>query len=272
MSFFAKILSRAATPGFPQAPLAYPKGSSVLDRLDAGEEELAQPLRRQQEEEEEIQTLRRQEEGEEEVQTLHRQEEEEEIQPLRRRAEEEEVQTSRRQEEEVQPLRRQEEEEEIQPLLRQEEEEASPLRRVTPPEAEGLSAENSPQPDESASEPEMSAMQALRREATPTMPGMGTAALGTDSFTAPPPAPATPGLDAPGIQHPASHDMRTLEAIAQDNFIPAPHLTASASNRPRVIIDQIDVVIHEDTAAAAAPASSTADLGRAVKAKYLGGL
>jgi hypothetical protein len=45
-----------------------------------------------------------------------------------------------------------------------------------------------------------------------------------------------------------------------------------ASERPRVIIDQIDVVIHEDAAAATAPASSTADLGRAVKAKYLGGL
>jgi hypothetical protein len=237
----------------------------MLARLDAGEEELAQPLRRQQEEEEEIQPLRRQEEEEEEVQPLRRQEEEEEeIQPLRRQAEEKE---------EIQPLRRQaEEEEEVQTLHRQEEEEeeTSPLRRVTPPEAEGLNAENSPQPDESASEPEPSAMMALRREATKSMPGMGSAAVGTDSFTVTPPALAIPGLDAPGMQDPASHDRPTSEPIAQDSFFPAPSKAAMASERPRVIIDQIDVVIHED--AATAPASSTADLGRAVKAKYLGGL
>jgi hypothetical protein len=42
--------------------------------------------------------------------------------------------------------------------------------------------------------------------------------------------------------------------------------------RPRVTIDQIDVVIHEDAVPATARTSTEADLGRAMKAKYLGGL
>jgi hypothetical protein len=265
MSIFAKVLSRAAAPGSTLAPLAQPKGSRGIARRE--EEELAQPLRRR-EEEEEAQPLRRQEE-EEEAQPLRRQEEEEEAQPLRRQEEEEEAQPLRRQEEEeelAQPLRRQEEEE-AQALRRQaegveEEEEAlQTIRRAVPGGDESLEPDDAPTPEDTAMEPELPDMQALRREAAPQWGG---ASVPAEPFALAPNGPETPFDNlppAPAFEPPAG-----------------PPLPSSASRfdpsrqRPTVTIDQIDVVIHEDAGQAGPSASPAADLGRTLRARYLGGL
>lgn len=262
MNFLSKILTRAAIPGVARAPLARPKGGSWLARLDVGEEDRAQALHRQ-EDEEELQTLRRQDE-----------EDQDSLQPLRRQEEEEEnLQTLRRQEQEdeesLQPLRRQEEEEEesAQPLRRQEQEEeesAHALRRVTAPDAQQLTAENSPQPDDLDPEPAMPTLRALHREALAAGPENTTA--GTPAFVD-----TTPGQEAPALPAAAWTDGSASIPEAQDHFIPAPRSPERAAERPRVVIDQIDVVIHEE-AAAMAPASPTAALSRALKTKYLRGL
>jgi hypothetical protein len=284
MSFFARVLSRAAAPGCAQLPLAHPKGGSLLARQDSGEDDIAQPLRRQADTEEEVQALQRQAEEAEEVQALRRQtepdEQKEQAQPLRRQAEDEEaVQALRRQAdteeegEQAQPLRRQAEDEEEDQALRCQteedgEEQAQPLRRLTPPAAENLDADNSPQPDENASEPELAAMQALSRETVLSPPGVGAVAQ------APVPAgpPAATGLDTIGLQEPAAMEPHTPGLLAQEPFSHTPGQAQHTAERPRVTIDQIDVIIHEEAAAATGAVSPIADLGRAFKAKYLGGL
>lgn len=138
----------------------------------------------------------------------------------------------------MQALRRQEEEPEMaQPLHRLDEEEnAQALHRA-------LSAE-----DEMPPEPR--ALQALRREPyAPPAPGpAGTA----PSEPAPPLAAFEPPLPAPDGQ-----------AIA----------STTRPERPRVLIDQIDVVIHETTPPSGRGGDGlSGDLGRLMRGTYLRGL
>ena len=72
MSLFSKVIARAAIPGQPSIPKAQPKGAALTLRREASDEEMAEPLRR---EEEEMQPLRRTAAKEEEdtAQALRRQ-------------------------------------------------------------------------------------------------------------------------------------------------------------------------------------------------------
>lgn len=304
MSLFGKILNRAAVPGIAAPAPAWPKGAAMPARRQVPQEDeeanplrraaLAPPLRRQEEGEEAAQPLRRQEEEEEAAQPLHRQEEEEETQPLRRQQEEEEAaQPLRRQEEEeemAQPLRRQEEEEEVaaqtlrrqqeeeeeaaaQPLRRQEEEEetaqtlrrqeeeeeaAQPLYRAADPmiavPAEPLPAtEDGPQED-------LPDMQALRRDAGGSVGLPAGAAHEAGAVDA-------PMMDMPQSVPPDGSDW------SPSSPTPAPtQAPDAASERPRVTIDQIDVVIQDDAAAKPATGPSLNDLSRRFNALYLRGL
>lgn len=303
MSLFAKVLNRAAVPGVAAPAPAWPKGGTVPAHRHASnveiaappprtatqpslhrqeEEEEAQPLRRQeeekqaqplrrQEEEEAAQPLRRQEE-EEEAQPLRRQEEEQEAQPLHRQEEEEEAQPLRRQEEEeeAQALRRQEEEEEAQPLhRREEEEEAQPLRRQQEEEEEELQAlrrigindpigpvpvDPLPATEEGPQE-ELPDMRALRRaaESAISVPGAATAPDLPSVFDGPSADPfGQPAFDPPGAD------------------LPLP--TPQQAERPRVTIDQIDVVIQDTAPAKSTAGPSLTDLSRRMNSLYLRGL
>lgn len=258
MSYISKVLRRSGAPGLLPMPLAQPKGVSNLSGVENEEEDLGQRLHRQEEEEEELQTLHRQEEEEEDLQTLRRQEEKkEELQTLHRQEEEEEdLQTLRRQEEE--------EEEDLQTLHRQEEEELQTLYRVTPPDATGLDAQNSPSPDEFYNEPQIPAMRALRTSASLATPAADGTSLERPAVDAPPTTDRGEMLTGPGAD--------TLP-LGSPLEAPAQHASAWASTpspgseRPRITIDQIDVVVQEQ--GAPAPATPTVDILRSMKANYL---
>ncbi len=236
--------------------------------LQRQEEEEAQPLRRVQDEER-AQPLRRQEEEEPAAHPLHRQEEEEE--------EEEEIQTLRRQEEEeaLQTLRRQEEEEEVAaPLHRQEAEDGGPLQTLRRQEEEEeemqtlrraagametIPAEPMPATEDGPDE-ELPDLRALRRDAR----------LAATGNAAPEPS---AGAVSQAADSPAVGDL----AHPPTAMPPDPHpaglpLAGHAGERPRVTIDQIDVVIHEDAPARTASGPSLSDLSRRVNALYLRGL
>lgn len=111
-----------------------------------------------------------------------------------------------------------------------------------------------------ANEEEPSDLQALRRDVVP--PRHASAA------PLPAPAPAPCATDA-WLPRPmadwtaAEPDFAPKEApFETDSFTPAP-----ASARPQVIIDQLDVLIHEPVAAE--PARALADHGRLMRARYL---
>ncbi len=201
----------------------------------------AMPLRRQETDEERVSPLRppprtgavQRQEEEEAAQTLHRQDEEEEAQPLRRQDEDEEARTLRRQEE-------------------QEDQEMQALRRAGDPMA-SVPAEPLPA-SEDGPEEELPDMRALRREA---------------------PAPLSVANGAPGTE-PAPDRGPPPADIPAPPFATPPDAawapSAAAPERPRVTIDQIDVVIHEDAPGAAASGPTLADLSRRMNALYLRGL
>ena len=288
MSFMKRIAARSFATANAVAPKGYVRRQG--EPGERREEEQAQPVRRQvEQEEEEMQALRRKptdeedaqqaralrrqaEEEEEELQTLRRaardEEDEASAMPLRRQAEEEEeqMQALRREpadEEEAQPLRRQAEEEEdqlqtlrrnarddkeqqAQPLRRQAEEEeeevAQPVRRMAGDPAT-LDAENSPFPEQMRDEPEP-ALSALRRDVmSAATPGPAAAVAPADNL----PAPAfDPGMPA----------MNGLSLPPDEGF-----------TRANVHIDQLDVLIEEPTAAAAA--GRVPDRSRSIRARYL---
>ena len=253
-------------------------GEELRPPEDIGEEQLTRMERQETEEEEgSMAPLRRQsEEDQEPIQAVRRQAEEEEepIQTLRRQVEEEEepIQTLRRQEEEeeapLQTLRRQKAEEEeesavqpVRPIARQEEVPLEDTGQTLPaPTHESLEPDAGPVSQELAGEEEPSDLQALRRD----FPSM--------SASSPPPAAAA--LNAPLTDRPIPETV-----IPDSSFLPpqldgmemplaAPQSHGAESRRPQVIIDQVDVLIHE-------PASST-DRGasrrsrnRAMRARYL---
>ena len=108
-------------------------------------------------------------------------------------------------------------------------------------------------------------MQALRRDVAPAAP-----------------PPATPTVADPGF---AGFGAQPAEPFAEkfgggEVYIPGPPAgfdapftevggsSASAPQRPQVIIDQVDVLIHEPVAPAV-PARPAFDAGRAMRARYL---
>ena len=292
MGFLAR-LSLRARPALSRAPALMPKGLAMRQPVPvfragepAEEEEQAQPLRRAA-----ARTIRRAEEPpaeEEETQRISAPaagEEDEQEQPAMarrvpgslRRAEEPE------EEEPAQPLRRaaapaQEPEEEEQAqatrLIRRAEEVPledgeKPLRQ---PFQEDLSPGASPLPPDMANEEEPPAMQALRRDIASSAPpprnpaGIPAAAdPGFEGFGVEPaePFPAKFGGEAvyvPGL--PAGFEAGFAEAVGGSGA------GAPAPQRPQVIIDQVDVLIHEPAAPAVA-ARPAFDAGRAMRARYL---
>ena len=301
MNLFSKVLSRAEVPGISQAVPAYPKGTPLPLRR-AEEEEEAQALRRVEEEEEAAQPLRRAEEEEtaqplrrakndeveEEAQPLRRMEEEEAVQPVRRAEEEEEAQALRRVEEEeetAQSLRRAEEEEEVQALRRVEEEEeaAQPLRRAEEEEetVQPLRRAGTGEVEEEAQplrrlEEEEEAVQPLRRTEPPDeeMPSEPNPLQALHPNTS---MPAFGPGDSPQLASGMEPDIQSPFAAFEPGFQATDESTgptaAPPPERPRVQIDQIDVVIHEDTPRASGRSENlSGDLARRMRSTYLRGL
>lgn len=223
------------------------------------------PLRRQEENpEEEVAPLRRQEEKtEEEVAPLRRQEEaaEEEIAPLRRQEDEGE--------EEVAPLRRQETEEETeaQPqrvIARQEEVPLEETGQTSPPRTQAdLEPDAEPASPELAGETEPSELQALRRDIATGLnqPVVPPRAQGeTHSHQSGPRPEAEPlNLRHSQVSQPAN-DLSVFQGVSQTSW--------PESSPPRVVIDQLDVLIHEPVPSQGRSARH-GDHDRALRARYL---
>ena len=270
MSFLRRIAARAA-PVSRAAPMLMPK--------DAGLRRAAAPAEEMPDEEDEAQRavvrrvpLRRAE-PEEKDETLERQEAEQEEDPATRRAAKP-------------PDEEPEEEPPARSLARATEEEDDNLRPARPLTSDDMSPENARLPDEVAGEPEPPDLRALRRASAPpeddkepeaarapadmaededeanmrplrramgpipTSAAAGAAAApGVVVGEAAPPAPA--GDIEPPAFNAMTFDGRNppVEDFAVPSAAPAPAPASFA--RPQVIIDQLDVVIHEPAPAPA---------------------
>ena len=290
MRFLAR-LSLRARPALSRAPALMPKGVALRQPgpvFRAGEpveeEEQAQPLRRAA-----ARTIRRAEEPQIEEEETQRTsaptagEEDEQEQPAMARRASNSLRRAEKPEEEepAQPLRRaaaparepdEEEPAQAARLIRRAEEVPleegeKPLRQ---PFQQDLSPGASPLPPDMANEEEPPAMQALRRDIAPFAPPprAGTATA------------ADPDFAGSGVE---SADPFPAKFSGEEVYIPGPpagfetHFTgalggsgagASAPQRPQVIIDQVDVLIHEP-AAPAVSARPAFDAGRAMRARYL---
>lgn len=291
MSLYTRILRRAAVAAAPPTVQAWPKGSIVPDRrpeLDEGpsgalprfptpalarrseDEDLGAPVHRSDDEDatgtagpgQEEDALRPQREEEEEVPRLRRAVERAR-EPERPADDAFEARTVRREapeEDAVEPLRRAPESDEVEALRRsgvdEEEEEdarvARALRRsgaATPWGAAPVDA--APAPFD-APEDELPDLRALRREVGATVAGPhgGMAAAG----------PPDAGAVVAGPFGPAAFEPPNAAET------PAAPL---AWERPRVTIDQIDVVIHDAAPATSRAAPSLSDLSRRMRSLYL---
>ena len=299
MSVFARVLRRAAVRESTATAPAWPKGSPMpvrrqdddaeadaqlhrfgwpasLQRLE--DDDAARALRRQEQDEGEngAQPLRRGE-RDDEVSALHSEEEHDEASPLRRDDEEEAMQALHRDDEDdeasavrrdedededrVRPLRRRDEDVEARSLRREstvEEEHddaAQPLRRAGGGDPRGaVPVEPPPDWDDDGPQHELPDMRALRRDVGEAIAGPEAASLQD------PPPDGGSAIDAPFV--PARFDPPGDSALP-----PAPPW--SQPERPRVTIDQIDVVIHETTPASSTSKASLADLARRMNARYL---
>lgn len=206
---------------------------------------LAQRRTEEKEEKEEIATLRRQDDTEEEVVSpLRRQEMEEEEKATRLMRQEEE------EEEEVAPLRRQETEQEVEEgpearsmrtIARQEEIPLEDTGQTAPPPTQAELEPGAEQPDqELAGESEPSELQALHRDIA-TDPG------------GPAPTPATqtePSEKRSATVPPAEtspYFRPHVPLFDDETVIPSGVAQGSRADesRPTVVIDQLDVLIHE---------------------------
>ncbi len=287
MSFLLRLAARAA-PVSRATPVLMPKNAG-LRRAAAPEEEMPE------DEAEAQRTVRRvplrRAEPEEKDETLARQEAEPDEESAAQRAS---APTEDESEEEP-PARR---------IARKAEEDDENLRPARPLTSEDMSPENARLPEEVAGEPEPPDLRALRRAALPPEddkePGAARApadlneeddanmrplrrAMGPIAATATAPAaPAMAGTDmAAGIDAAVDvsgdfwrpglgdamlggRDLPTDDrAPPTTPFAPAP----AGFARPQVIIDQLDVVIHEPASAPARAARF--DAGRALRARYL---
>jgi len=227
------------------------------------------PLRRQEENlEEEVAPLRRQEEKtEEEVAPLRRQEEsaEEEVAPLRRQEDEGE--------EEVAPLRRQETEEETEEdaearpqrvIARQEEVPLEETGQTSPPRTQAdLEPDAEPASPELAGETEPSDLQALRRDIATglSQPVVPPRSQGETHSHQSGPGPETEPLNLPHAQvsQPAN-DLSVFQGVSQTSW--------PESSPPKVVIDQLDVLIHEPVPSQGRSARH-GNHDRALRARYL---
>lgn len=157
----------------------------------------------------------------------------------------------------------------------EDESDARPLRRQSAAAPEALTADNAPKPEEAPDEPmnELRAKPAVGAMNTPppppgNVPAGEPAAQGTPvpdaapRESAPMPAPVEDSVFAP----PPPQPLHLLP--------PAPADTAPGSTgteRPKIHIDQVDVVIQEPAAPAPA-AAARPDRSRMFRARYLGGL
>lgn len=284
MRFLAR-LSLRARPALSRAPALMPKGLAMRQHVPVfrteqppEEEEQAQPLRRAA-----ARTIRRAEEPKDEEEktqrsaapTAHEKDEQEQPAMARRasgslrRAEDPE------EEEPAQPLRRAaapapepEEEKPAQAarLIRRAEE--VPLeegeRPLRQPFQEDVSPGASPLPPDMANEEEPPAMQALRRDVAPSVPAPAATPTAADpgfaGFSAQPGEPFAEKFGGGEVYipgPPAGFDAPFTEAAG-----------GSSPQRPQVVIDQVDVLIHEPVAPAV-PARPAFDAGRAMRARYL---
>ena len=297
MSVFARVLRRAAVRESTATAPAWPKGSPMpvrrqdddaeadaqlhrfgwpasLQRLE--DDDAARALRRQEQDDGEngAQPLRRGE-RDDEVSALRSEEEHDEASPLRRDDEEEAMQALHRDDEddEASALRRDEDEDRAQPLRRRDEDvEARSLRRESTVEEEhddaaqplrragggdpsgAVPVEPAPGWDDDAPQDELPDMRALRRD-------VGIAIAGPEFGAAQdPPNGAGSAIDAPFV--PARFDPPGDAA-----WSPEPPRTQP--ERPRVTIDQVDVVIHETAPARSDSRLSLADLSRRMNTRYL---
>jgi len=277
-----KGLDKPRTPAIARMSATEAEGFEDQPQLkNEGEEQVA-PLRPQEtSEDDQLAFVRRQETAEEDetMAPMRRQavEEEEAVQPLRRQAKEEEepIQAMRRQaqeeeEEAVQPLRRQAKEEEEKPIqamraiARQEE---VPLedtgQTVPPPTQESLEPGVVPVNQEFAGEEEPSTLQALHRNS------LSMSAQSPRQAAEPHAAP-----EHPSVNRPLPETFSPYSSLAPDwsdgmgTSTTAPPNFGSDDQRPSVVIDQVDVLIHE----AASPVDrsvSRRSRDRAMRARYL---
>ncbi|RLJ59883.1 hypothetical protein BCF46_0073 [Litoreibacter meonggei] len=222
--------------------------------MNRAPEEEAQPCRRA-EDENAAQPLQRAGTDDEE-QAMHRAEVEDETRALDR------TQAPRATDDDLQPLRRSEEEA-AQPLHRLEEY-AQPLARLSPPDDQQLTAENGPKPASLSSTDDQPPAMTLRREPVLGPPVAPNAAAMTEAG----PLPQTD--TAPAQFEPFEHPYTDAEPNAPARFDPPQQNPISPEGPAKVVIDQVDVVIHEPTRASA-PASPVADLSAMARRRYLGG-
>ena len=192
------------------------------------EEEHVAPLRRQEtEEKEELAPLRRQEteEEEEQVARLRRQEDEEEVAPLRRQGEEEE--------EAIQTMRT---------IARQEEVPLEDSGQITPPPTQTqLEPGSQPVSQEFSNDEEPSTLQALHRDISPVLPQSSQPPQGAITNVA---GPENSDLSNPSREMSAS--LPVPDFPDRPTFINVPSQTTGLNDSPpNVIIDQLDVLIHE---------------------------
>lgn len=301
MSYLARISARAAGPRA-NAPAVLPKclgngqTAAIARSEENGEEDetlspmrtpAARPVRRQ--EADEAEEVSRQEvEGEpeakraaspkemaREVQREADEEVEEGVVPLRRQEDEGE--------EELAPLRRQEEEgeEEVAPLRRQEieeESEASPMRTIArqeeipledtgqtapPPAQAELEPDAEPPSQELAGDREPSDLQALHRD-IPAGPGLSPPTPAAQSEPPENRSANRPLAETLASSHPQVPDF--TDGIAIPHVIP--QSTGAGESRTDVVIDQLDVVIHEP-AVSAERSPPHRDRERVLRARYL---
>lgn len=263
MSYLARIAARAAG-SRSTVPAIVPKGilnrqAPRIARIDEADEEEdsvapmrrfgATAMRREQtdsdsEEVPEEQARSEENRSEEEVAALRRQEQqEEEVAPLRRQEQEQDD------EEAVMPMRAIARQEEI-PL--EEAPKSAPSRSQT-----DLESDEEPVSDDLAVEQEPSDLQALRRDV-----GHG-----------PAPSPATSQTEAPMSRpQPGRLAPFQTEAHGVPTEFPTPQIVPPTTGvdpaRPRVVIEQLDVLIHEPVA----PSTRTEprkDRHKALQARYL---
>ena len=316
MSLFGRIIARAALPGQPVPPLARPKGMAApLTRAPVpGEDETAAPLARAEgppdDDPKPAAPLRRAAEAGDGVQDLPRlrraaapaPEDDPKAQPLRRAADQPEK------DDKAQPLRRAAnqppEDDKAQALHRAatdapSEEPAQPTRRallsrqypVLPsrvfreaPQAENLTADNSPPPAAASAEPDNPPAMALRRAAG-FAPVAGPRGVPSGPTFDPPRPVASPEVAPAEHSDAPPHLRQAFEPERPSRSQPEPdwptyerrreHRTDQPqqmqSERPRVVIEQIEVAITDIGSAGRGQADFAATLSRALRSRYLGG-
>lgn len=169
------------------------------------------------------------------------------------------------------------EEEELGPLLHRaavpeppEQPDKEPARRAAAPDPATLSPEDEQVPKALAHEPPPRDLRALRRDAAPpAAPAAAPAAAPMPPGGADAPFPVTPGPQTTAETGPAPSSP-SMTAPALPPFLEGPLTPQAVTERPSVVIEQVEVLIHEP--AAPARRMGGADRSRLVRARYLGRL